>query len=272
MPVLYEKLNTLDANSIDFEFQKANSNLSCNLPSDQFDSVQFVNLSLREHDQDPSYLPLSLDEQSLFHIEYWSGWSVEKYSHLIYHVLVFMVSILIFHRTLNGRNSSCGPRWRFKRWNRKLMDSNLWITLVIYSLCGLSCVWFVIGIGKQNIDFYANRYLWRYDRILLPIDEMGQRAMAQANLYDLRHVDRIKEYYQRHSEKFKKEYRRTGFDIVIAGYSQENDLSEYEYFPSLVQHIGRASSSPKKTETAKCQIQYLKQAMTFTGSEMCGVG
>ena len=102
----------------------------------------------------------------LFHTEYWSGWTHEKWNHLVYLMEIFVVSVFIFHRIFNRQYESCGPRWRSKSWNQKLIDCNLWITVLLYSLCGASCVWFVIGIGKQNADFYVERYLWQNDRVL----------------------------------------------------------------------------------------------------------
>ena len=70
MPIQYNKLEIHQTHSIDIEWNKANVNLSCNLPSDSIENIQIVDLSLQENDQDPSYLPLPPEEQNKIRTRY----------------------------------------------------------------------------------------------------------------------------------------------------------------------------------------------------------
>lgn len=58
---MYNKLDISDMESIDVEWNKANRDLSCDLPSDE---IPLLDLRQQENNQDPTYLPLSDDKLS----------------------------------------------------------------------------------------------------------------------------------------------------------------------------------------------------------------
>eukprot|EP01084_Bolivina_argentea_P270533 460040_1 len=71
MPLHYNKLDIqIDSNSIDIEWNKANNNLTCSLPSDLTHNLALVDLKSTETDHDPTYLPLPLEKQNELKTQY----------------------------------------------------------------------------------------------------------------------------------------------------------------------------------------------------------
>ena len=180
----------------------------------------------------------------LFHTEHWEGWNYAKIYDLPFLAFVFIISIALIH---------CF----YIILNRNVNTSKIRIRILmfIYLCFGASCTWFVFGVGKQNIVYYYRAMNWNEQ--LLTYDQHRQGVMAQASLYNLKHTDELKEFYKNEGKK------KQGFDILIGDYSEANDLDILMYYPSLVQHLGRCSSSNKNS---KCSFHYLKQSRSFVTS------
>eukprot|EP01083_Nonionella_stella_P022371 61895_1 len=181
----------------------------------------------------------------IFHTEFWEGWGLTA-SHVMYLSLIFIASITVIHLSLYRQSP---PR------------KHKWILILIYIWFGGSCTSFVHSIGKQNIDYYVHRLLW-YQQ-LIPLKSSAQTAMAQANIYDLQYLSELNQFYESYVLP-----KQGGWDVFTGSFSTNHNLEIWTYFPSLVQHIGRASSSKEKRKY-KCKVRGLKQSMTFIGSTFC---
>lgn len=137
---------------------------------------------------------------------------------------------------------------------------------MIYIHFGCSCLWFTVGVGKQNIDYYLIQPLFLGNNDLF---HSNQGTMAQASLYDLNHLDSLGLFYEEEMAS-NPNYHYAAFDVVISDYSEAHNLELWTYNPSLVQHIGRASSSSRKNKGKKCRVQHLLQSRTSIKCSICG--
>eukprot|EP00483_Globobulimina_turgida_P006329 UN06339 len=142
------------------------------------------------------------------------------------------------------------------------------LLFLLYLWFGCSCVWFVFGLGKQNIDYYIRKYVYydQWNNMLIPYETLHQGAMSQANLYNLKYINDLNRFYGERSDTYKE---KTGTDIVIKNFANSKNMETWTYFPSLVQHIGRASTSKLKNQEKRCAIKWLKQSLTFISSKFC---
>ena len=114
--------------------------------------------------------------------------------------------------------------------------------------------------------FSLRKYIYKWDRILIKDESnaISTGSMSQANLYNARYIRDLDRFYHQNWLQSK-----SGFDILIHNFSMTQKYDSYTYFPSLVQHIGRASTSKKKNRAKKCSIQHMKQSLTFIESTLC---
>ena len=140
------------------------------------------------------------------------------------------------------------------------------ILSLLYILFSISCIWFLHGIGGQNIDYLIRKYIYKWDKILIKdnTNYISTGSMSQANLFNVEYINNLDKFYNDNWLESK-----SGFDILIHNFSITQKYESYTYFPSLVQHIGRASSSKRKNKGKKCSVEHMKQSLTFIESTFC---
>ena len=180
-------------------------------------------------------------------------------------ILVFASSIGMFHGVLSLYTNNVNRL--FRDWRHAHNRKQITLVGILYSWIGISCVWFTVGLGKQNIWFYVDHHIFGQQKLLLPIEDTGA-AGALANLYNLEYALNAEEFYNERINNDRTYTLKTGTDIVVRDFSKKSRLSDWTYFPSLVQHMGRASSSTIKN--SKCELSWMKESMTFRGSTLCG--
>jgi len=95
----------------------------------------------------------------LFHTEFWSGWAMNVTSHWICYILIFLIPIFIIHNCY---------RYKISKLNvNKLINCHklvlLLLLLLLYLIFSSSLLWFIHGIGKQNIDYFIFKYVSKWN-------------------------------------------------------------------------------------------------------------
>lgn len=188
----------------------------------------------------------------LFYTEFWLGWNKE-FRILISLGILYCISCYLYRLIWFKYSNIYDSEYVMLMHNR--MKLVYFILMVLsYLLFGLLVILFVIGIGKQNIieplRFSKYHKLYGFDKI-------NQKAMNQANIYNLKHLNEF--------NIFTKSNHDMNVDILVSEFSLKFYKNIWTYIPSIAQHIGRTSTNPRK----KCELIYLKKSMTFVGSQFC---